>query len=92
MTGRYFILVLRDVIIICFKNQLFASLNSVFHFLLLFSEIQVFNGKLSDDGLMLEVEFQATSDITITCEFLYIQVDQDIFVTADNTNKFNIIG
>ena len=53
---------------------------------------QVYEGNLSDDGLSLEVEFQATSDISITCEFIYIQVQEDVFVTKENGNGFNVIG
>jgi len=52
----------------------------------------VYEGDLSDDGLSLEVEFQATSDISITCEFIYIQVQEDVFVTKENGNGFNVIG
>ena len=52
----------------------------------------MYEGDLSDDGLSLEVEFQATSDISITCEFIYIQVQEDVFVTKENGNGFNVIG
>ena len=52
----------------------------------------MYEGNLSDDGLSLEVEFQATSDISITCEFIYIQVQEDVFVTKENGNGFNVIG
>ena len=68
---------------ICFRLVYHLNLNRF---------TQVYEGDLSDDGLSLEVEFQATSDISITCEFIYIQVQEDVFVTKENGNGFNVIG
>ena len=54
--------------------------------------LQVSTGELQPDALSVVVDFRATSDLEIECEFIYMQVEQDVHIKALQGDQFELVG